>query len=135
MNRSTREDTLIEQFGYRVRQRLNLGADQIAPRTLQRLSATRSVALAKYRGVDGLVSLAPASSRGTLTLDPTPARTGWALAASALIVAAGIFFINDWHNRQAIAEIAELDTAILSDDLPVDAHADPGFLSFLKRGE
>lgn len=50
-----------------------------------------------------------------------------------LIVVLGFLAIQDlWWERQ-IDAAAEVDTALLSDDLPPQAYSDPGFAEFLRR--
>ncbi len=48
----------------------------------------------------------------------------------ALIV--GLFFIHDFHNTQYALELAEIDSALLTDDLPPNAYTDSSFLDYLK---
>ncbi|OYY48292.1 MAG: hypothetical protein B7Y55_13640 [Polynucleobacter sp. 35-46-207] len=42
--------------------------------------------------------------------------------------------IAEWQQDSRINDIAELDIALLTDDVPPDAYADSGFLGFLKNG-
>ena len=58
----------------------------------------------------------------------------WQLASFVplLLLLAGMFFIQQWHLDRQIRDAAEIDTALLSDDLPPAAYADPGFVEFLK---
>lgn len=55
---------------------------------------------------------------------------GSILPLLALIV--GLVFIHDFHNDQNALEIAEVDSALLTDDLPPSAYTDPSFLDYLK---
>jgi len=63
---------------------------------------------------------------------------GWAdvsarvlLPAAALIVAvAGIY---SWQEKQRLAEVVEIDSQLLTDDLPIDAYLDRGFQNWLKK--
>ncbi len=50
-----------------------------------------------------------------------------------LLLAAGSFAINTWQQTQAAHEIEEIDTAVLTGDLPIDAYLDKGFDAWLKR--
>ncbi|HEU4622628.1 MAG TPA: DUF3619 family protein [Burkholderiaceae bacterium] len=133
MNRNRTEES-IDAFGYRVRQVLNHGTNDLPPRTVQRLSAARSVALGRHREGDPLLALVPATVASS-TRERGPWKVRGALLASLLVAAAGIFVIHEWNFARSIAEIAEIDTMILSDDLPIDANVDPGFLKFLKNEE
>ncbi len=60
-------------------------------------------------------------------------RIGSALPLIAL--AAGLILIHSIENDRRASEVAEVDTALLSDDLPPAAYADPGFIQFLKTVE
>ena len=63
---------------------------------------------------------------------------GWAglsarvlLPAAMLIVAvAGIY---NWQEKQRLAEVVEIDSQLLTDDLPIDAYLDRGFENWLKK--
>jgi hypothetical protein len=55
---------------------------------------------------------------------------GSILPLLALIV--GLVFIHDFHNDQNALELAEVDSALLTDDLPPSAYTDPSFLDYLK---
>ena len=44
----------------------------------------------------------------------------------------GLVFINMAQDETVATEIAEVDAALLTDDLPPSAYADPGFLQYLK---
>jgi hypothetical protein len=46
----------------------------------------------------------------------------------------GLIGIAQWQQDSRINDIAELDVALLTDDVPPDAYADSGFLGFLKNG-
>ena len=46
----------------------------------------------------------------------------------------GLIGIAHWQDESRINDIAEVDAALLSDDVPPDAYADSGFLAFLKNG-
>ena len=55
-----------------------------------------------------------------------------ALPLLALVV--GLVAINIQTNDDRAIELAEVDTLLLTDDLPPAAHTDPGFAQFLKFG-
>jgi len=130
MNRD-HSDSSIDAFGYRVRQVLNSATDDISERALQRLSAARSLALTHHHACDPLLALVPTSGDRKGFSHHSAWRTPVAIALSVLVAAAGVFMVKEWNYARSIAEIAEIDTMILSDDLPIDANTDPGFLNFL----
>jgi hypothetical protein len=45
----------------------------------------------------------------------------------------GIAVIAYWENLQRSAELADIDAAMLSDDLPLNAYLDHGFNAYLSR--
>jgi len=67
---------------------------------------------------------------------PTPeSRTGWgwrfACALPVLTLLAGLWGIHQWQQREQVQVSADIDMALLSDDLPPSAYTDPGFEEFL----
>jgi hypothetical protein len=50
-----------------------------------------------------------------------------------VILVAGLLVIQELHSSLMIATAAEIDAALLADDLPPDAYQDVGFLEYLKR--
>ena len=57
---------------------------------------------------------------------------GW--IAPLVVLVFGLIGIAQWQSDSRINDIAEVDAALLSDDVPPDAYADLGFLAFLKNG-
>jgi hypothetical protein len=48
------------------------------------------------------------------------------------VLVLGLLVIQDLHSSRLISTAADIDAALLADDLPPDAYQDPGFLEFLK---
>jgi hypothetical protein len=98
----------------------------------ERLRAARVRALAQRK----LVATPTVSvSGGVATLGFDAGQPGfWGRLASALplvALAAGLVAINVIQNDNRAEEVAEVDAALLIDDLPPSAYADPGFMQFL----
>jgi hypothetical protein len=51
-----------------------------------------------------------------------------------LVLAAGLVLIHSNLSERRAFEVAEVDAALLTDDLPPAAYADPGFVHFMKSG-
>jgi len=49
-----------------------------------------------------------------------------------VVLVAGLVTIHVVQNDRRAREVAEVDAALLTDDLPPSAYADPGFVQFLK---
>ncbi len=69
--------------------------------------------------------------------DDGPLSWGWRLAAALPVMAlvAGLWLVHAYHAQEKVEAAADIDTAILTDDLPPDAYADPGFEEFLRTDE
>jgi hypothetical protein len=57
-------------------------------------------------------------------------RLSW--MAPFVVLALGLLAIAEWQQDARINDIAAVDIALLSDDVPPDAYMDSGFLAFLK---
>jgi hypothetical protein len=76
------------------------------------------------------------ASGSTATLAADEHVSWWNRIASVLpIIAlvAGLVLIHMIQNERRANEVAEVDAALLTDDLPPSAYADPGFIQFLKQ--
>ena len=133
-------DILQNRFGLRVSARLSAGAEQLPHDIRERLRATREQAVARRKQTVAVARLrtAPAVvyNGNTVALRFGDDVLGlWGrLASAALVIAmvAGLITINIVQDDDRAAEVAEVDAALLTDDLPPAAYADPGFLQFLK---
>ena len=103
------------------------------------LRAARTQALARRKRVAGLRTAATVSaSGGAATLTGDESMSLWHRIASVLPIlalAAGLVLIHSIQNEQRANEVAEVDAALLTDDLPPAAYADPGFIQFLKQAK
>jgi hypothetical protein len=51
-----------------------------------------------------------------------------------LVLLAGLIAVNQWTQHEQVLSAAEIDTLLLSDQLPPAAYADPGFAEYLRSG-
>lgn len=130
--------TLHDRFGRRVAARLSAGAAELPYEVSERLRAARTQALARRKRVAGLQAAATVSGTGAATLTGDESMSLWHRIASALPIlalAAGLVLIHSIQDEQRANEVAEVDAALLTDDLPPSAYADPGFIQFLKQSK
>lgn len=122
---------LQDRFGKQVAARLSADAG-LSHEVSERLRAARVRALARRKLA---TAAAMGVSGGVATLGFDVGRPGfWGRLASALplvALAAGLVAINVIQNENRAEEVAEVDAALLIDDLPPSAYADPGFMQFL----
>lgn len=115
------------EFGYRVRQLLNTGTREIGQPLVNRLHVARQAALSKYRPV-GQLGLA---GFGNLIGDSLYPHMRTLAAVLALSVGAvGAYY---WNMFQQAADNEDIDSALLSDELPPNAYIDRGFQAWLER--
>ena len=84
-------------------------------------------------------ALAASAGFGMSAPAPNGARSLWLRAGVALLplilVALGLLGISIWHEMDVADETAEVDLAVLTDDVPISAYADRGFGVFLKNSQ
>ena len=122
-------------FAYKVRHALNEHLDNLPSATTDRLAAARAQALARKKP-DAPLRVAGRQLAGAAGLFSFPllGRMSVALPLVALVV--GLAGIYQYQEQQRIADIAELDAAVLSDELPLTAYLDQGFNAYLEdRGQ
>ncbi|HVO90180.1 MAG TPA: DUF3619 family protein [Casimicrobiaceae bacterium] len=103
--------------------------------TVYRLQQARARALAHVAepAVEtdfALAGGAGASMRGQRPRALSPASLRW--LGVVLIAATMLFGWHQWRAMQEAKEIQEIDSQILSSDLPIDAYLDRGFQNWLK---
>jgi hypothetical protein len=118
------------QFGNRIRQALNRRAAQIKPENLERLRAAREQALAVQKVARPAHALAAAGISGEIG-GWTGFSLRWLLPGAVLV--AGLVAIYAWQQSFRVAEVEEVDSRLLTDDLPIDAYLDKGFQAWLKK--
>lgn len=139
---ASRTDRLMARFGHRVAAALSeLQGRQSRHDIDERLRFAREQALARAREARRL-STSPAlvvGSAGAATLVTGPSDDGapWWLRLSSLlplaVLLAGLLLIDHHYTRSQIEAAAEVDAALLADDLPPEAYSDPGFVEYLKN--
>lgn len=136
-NDTQRTLALQDQFGLKVAVRLSEGSAQVPHDISERLRVARAQALSRRKKLAPITITQVNSTQGagTLTLGGQEHISLWARFASAVPMIAllvGLITINSVLNDDRAKEIAEVDSALLIDDLPPSAYADPGFTQFLK---
>ena len=140
--RQLHTDSLQNRFGLRVAARLSAGTEGLPHDIGERLRVAREQAVARRKQPAAVLRqrAATAASRNgnTATLSFGDDGLGfWGRLTSAalvLVMAAGLIAINVIQDDDRTMEVADLDAALLTDDLPPEAYADPGFLQYLKTG-
>jgi hypothetical protein len=126
-----------DRLGLRIAARLSDATHELPHDISERLRASRVQALAKRKTSVTQTATSIALSGGAAVLTFGNERfSGWDRLASVVTLLAlviGLIAINMIQNENRANEIAEIDTALLMDDLPPLAYADDGFAHFLKQ--
>jgi hypothetical protein len=110
-----------------VRAQLDRSSRELDPKITERLFLARQAALGRKRA--RVPVLAALGARFDMEEGVGPVLAS--LAGIMLLVGALAF----WHAQQHIIELEEVDSAILIDDLPLDAYVDKGFDAWLRRSD
>lgn len=137
-----------DAYARRLTARLSEGTAELPHDITERLRAARMQALARRKRAVVSVPVvrhAPQTQvvlvgGGAAALGSMPGggqlHAGWWRAAVSavplLALLGGLVFINLSHDESLGSELAEVDAALLSDDLPPSAYADPGFVQYLR---
>jgi hypothetical protein len=140
--RATEEHNIEARLAATFAAALRVRADQVTPDVATRLRFAREQALqraADSRPRQAIVAV-PAGSGNAVLAGARGAALGGFVPLWQRLVAvvplfalvAGLVFIDHWSVREQVVAAADIDTELLSDDLPPSAYTDPGFAEFLK---
>lgn len=129
-------EALLDRYGLRVAARLSMGTDELPHDITERLKAARQQALGRRKVARPATAGAAYLAGGTAIMGggEEPA-SWWGRIASVLplvVLAIGLVTIHTIRNEQVAGELAAVDAALLADDLPPSAYADPGFARFVE---
>lgn len=130
-------------FAYKVRHALNEKLDDLPASTTDRLAQARQMALARkkahveqplaVRVTKAELAVAGGGISGFFSQFAWLGRVGMVVPALALII--GMVGIYQYEQQERIADLAEIDAAVLSDELPLNAYLDHGFNAYLSQSE
>jgi hypothetical protein len=130
-------DVLMERQGLRLAARLNAATDELPHEVVERLRAARERAIASRKvelvrqpAVYGRASGLVLGGWGGDERMSWMGRLSSTLALCLLVF--GMIGISEAQSDLRARELAQVDMALLTDDLPPAAFADPGFLQYLQ---
>lgn len=119
-----------EALPHDITERLRFGREQAVALAQRRATVAQRVPSAPVAAT----WISPAGRAATLGGPPSV----WLRLAAVLpllMLAVGLVLIQQHHDLQQIAVAAEIDSALLADDLPPAAYGDPGFVEYLRSAE
>ncbi|WP_421883624.1 DUF3619 family protein [Methylibium sp.] len=126
--------SLEDRFALRVAAALSTHADGLPGDVTERLRFAREQALVRARQTAARTAPTPTRVGGGVLAWGGEPGWGWRLATLAPLIAlvAGLVLIQIQHDDDQISAAAEVDAALLADDLPPAAYTDAGFAEFLR---
>ena len=131
---SITSSALEEQFGRRVAARLEHGNAQLPHDISERLRVARQQAVSQRKLAPQFQTTPVVVSNrgGSATLGG-----GWWTRIGSVVplvaLVAGLITISVLQEDTRVNDLAEVDSALLTGDLPTAAYTDPGFAQFLKN--
>ena len=129
-----------DEFGLRIAARLNSASLELPHDISERLRAARTRAVAARLKPQTRLQTSTAvvhqNGAALLNFGGDEGLNIWSRLASLLpliALIAGLALIQNIMDDDRANELAEIDSALLVDDLPTAPYADPGFLQFLKN--
>ena len=124
-------------FAYKVRHALNENLDILPASTANRLASARKIALSRKKNDAPLHMLASqralAGQIGNFFNEPLSWIGRMSLAIPVIVVVIGLIGIYQAEQQQRISEMADIDVAVLADELPLTAYLDHGFNAYLAK--
>lgn len=123
-------------FAYKVRRAMTESSENLPEATLDRLAAARQLALSRQKQVEPSRALAfggiLAGNSGHSISQKSWVKKMW-IALPLLALMIGLYGIYEYEQEQQINDLAEIDAAVLVDELPPDAYLDGGFNAYLNK--
>jgi hypothetical protein len=129
------------EFAYKVRRALDERITSLPESTTNRLSAARKLAIARKKPESVAYAVAPqrrfAGVHSGSSGNPFNDSISWlvrvGIAIPLIVLVVGAFGIYQYEAERRIDELADLDVAVLSDELPLNAYLDHGFDTYLNK--
>lgn len=128
---------LQDRFGLKTASYLSASTADFPHDISERLRAARVQAVSRRKVMKSQTASTLNFSAGTgaLTWGSGEGLSWWSRIGSVfplIVLVAGLLAINSFQSDNRMLELAEVDAALLTDDLPPAAFSDPGFVQFLK---
>jgi hypothetical protein len=124
------------RFARRITAALGESSRAVTPDIAERLKFAREQALQRAKQARPVPVVVPELAFAGAMGSARRGGGGWGLRFGALVplvvLVAGLFGIQQYVSNSQISAAADVDAALLSDDVPPAAYSDPGFVEYLK---
>ncbi|MCK6425322.1 MAG: DUF3619 family protein [Burkholderiaceae bacterium] len=117
-----------------IAERLRVARQQAVARAQQTTRARAAAPVTRPQAQAGTTTLGPSTAGGLIAGGGDGDETWWmglGILLLVLLLVSGLAGIDWWRTQEQIQAAAEVDAALLGDDLPPAAYADPGFSEFI----
>lgn len=124
-----------DQFGKRVAKLLDAQSHELSNDVQDRLLQARTIAITRAKSEPIFILDRQLASAGYRLDAPRFTNPMWSFATWLIplaIVVVGLIAITEWQEDLRIKDIATVDIALLTDDVPPTAFADNGYMAYLK---
>lgn len=122
-------------FAYKLRHALNESIEDLPTSVTEKLASSRKIAVSRKKKEAPLAFLVPsrllAGQIGTFSNTRLSWLSRMGLAIPMIVLALGLTAIYQFEQERRINDTAEIDVAVLADDLPLSAYVDHGFNAYL----
>ncbi|SCC94768.1 putative transmembrane protein [Thiomonas sp. X19] len=128
------------RLGYQVAARLTEGNEQLPADIAERLKGIRHMVVDQHRLQRARHAHVMVSAHNaTATLGGPGESSSWRLRLGLLLAIPtllfGLYALQHYQQERFVRKIADIDTALLLDNLPPQAYVDPGFTSYLRQND
>ncbi|MES2069349.1 MAG: DUF3619 family protein [Pseudomonadota bacterium] len=131
------KETREIEFAYKVRHALNQSAESLPSQTLDRLANARKMAMSRKKADTPSAAFAMkgvlAGNSGFSFQGPGSWLGKLGVALPLLVLVAGLIGIYQYEEQRRISDLADIDAAMLVDELPPAAYLDTGFTAYLNN--
>ncbi len=127
--------SIEDQFGKRVANLLDTQSQQLDGNLQDRLLQSRTLAMSHVKQEPNLILDRQMAGAGHHFDAPRLGNPMWSFATWLIplaVVVLGLIAIVEWQEDLRIKDIATVDIALLTDDVPPSAFADNGYMAYLK---
>ncbi|MEO8488080.1 MAG: DUF3619 family protein [Betaproteobacteria bacterium] len=121
-----------KEFAKKITAYLDAGNRELRSGTAYRLQQARAAALARIPEARSAPEMALAGHGGTVSAGGRPFYAQARVWIGVLLIGLAGFGWQQWQLFQTVQEAEEIDTQLLSSDLPIDAYLDRGFQVWLR---
>ncbi len=130
MNHTNKKTFDENEFALSIKHALNESAQALPQATLDKLYAARRLATAQRKTSNASSSLVQSLRRFAQSLV-----SPLAFAAPALMVGVGLYIMSTSNADNYVQTVAEIDSQVLTQELPINALLDKGFVRYVQVGE